>query len=139
MSDHFSHEIRKTAGTCSVSGECVWEHTATFPDWHHNAGAPRSLAEPMSNALRVTLILVSGAQAVITVHEDHIGEVENNLPAIWRSIKAATRHGRTNHRGNGQKTFTPEQNAFMDQQNMAQFDDVPLGVLCYEKWSDHSG
>lgn len=139
MAEHFSHENRKTAGICSVSGESVWEHAATFPDWHHSAGEPRLLAEPKVNAVRVILILVSGAQATITVHEDHLEAVDQNLPEIWRSIKAATRHARINHRGNGQQAFTPAQNTFMDQQNMAQFDDVPLGILCYEKWSDHSG
>ena len=139
MADHFSLENRKRAGICCVSGHHVWEHDATFPDWHHNAGDPRTLAQPMPNALRVTLICVSGAQATITVDADHIDEVERNLPEIWRANKAAIRHDRINHRGNGQKPFTPAQNAFMDQQNMTMFDDVPLGVLCYEKWSDHSG
>ena len=130
----------KIPGHCAVTGEPCFDIHETWPHDHPMAGEPKRLGAPHESARRVTLVAVSGAQMIMTMTVEGLAQLEANpglLPALWRAQKERMRLERTAHRKLGQAPFTPEQNAFADAVNIQSNDDVPLGVLCHERWLDH--
>lgn len=130
----------KIPGHCTVTGEPCFDIRETWPSGHPMEGQPRSIGNPHDNALRVTLVTVSGATMVMTMTMDgvaRLGSSPSLLPALWAEQKDRMRLERTSHRALNQSPFTPEQNAHADASNIAFNDDVPLGILCYERWIDN--
>jgi len=128
----------KVAGHCAVSGERCFEITEWFPARHPLAGQPRRFGKPLDDALAVTLVLVDGSRADITVKRQYLPDLYLHLPQIWRDIKARTRYDRKHHRDYGQQDFTQDQHAQMDAWNLSFNDNVPLGVLAWRRWKDIS-
>lgn len=139
MSEHWSLSERRMGACCPITGLELVEVLSYHPDGHPLAGEPAKLGKPLDCARRATLALADGSMMQISVHESAVDEILPNLCAIWRRLKASTRHQRRSHRAFGQRPFTPEQNQFADASNCAANDNVPLGVLCVERWSDSNG
>jgi hypothetical protein len=129
----------KTQGHCSISGEPCFDIIETFAAGHPLAGQPRRIGAPHEDAVRVTLVLMDGTMADITVKQRYVPELYAHLPQIWRDVKARTRFDRKNHGAYGQRDFNAAQHATMDAWNLANNDNVPLGVLAWRKWSDING
>lgn len=128
----------KIPGHCAVSGNQAFEILEYWPPDHPFAGQPRRLGKPYVSALRVWLVLTDGSQMPITVLDEYLDQVSTRLPAIWHDIKARVSAERKAHRALGQKDFSPAQHSFMDLHNLKHNDTAPLGVLCWERWSDYS-
>jgi len=126
----------KVTGSCVVSGEPCFVVTETYPLSHVLAGQPRKFGPPLDDACRVTLVLVDGTLADITVKQRYVPELYVHLAQVWRDIKARTRFDRKHHKAYGQPDFNDEQHAKMDAWNLAFNDNVPLGVLAWRKWKD---
>ncbi|MGE0373000.1 MAG: hypothetical protein AB7Q01_14115 [Gammaproteobacteria bacterium] len=127
----------KAAGLCSVSGEPCFDVLDYWPSDHPvYAGLPRRLGAPHEDALRLTLILVNGSHMNLTIKEQYLAEFHVALPEVWRLVKNTTRTLRKAHKHLGQVDFTSQQCEVADQHNLAFNDNVPLGVLCWEKWKD---
>jgi len=127
----------KAAGLCSVSGEECFDVLEYWPANHPvYAGQPRRLGAPHDDALRVTVVLVNGSRMNLTIKAQYLADFHVALPEVWRVVKEATRTLRKAHKHLGQIDFSPQQHAAADRFNLAFNDNVPLGVLCWEKWKD---
>ena len=127
----------KRVACCSCCDEelfDVWEYWpenhAVFP------GHPRKTRTPRDNALRLTVILVNGSMMNLTVCEHCLPELHLSIPALWQGIKAQTRRVRQGHKALGQESFSEEKNVEADGYNLKFNDNVPLGVLCWQRWKD---
>ena len=129
----------KTPGNCSVSGEPCFDVLETWADGHPLAGTPKRLGKAHDTAMCVTLVLTDGTTAYITVHRDYLADLHLHLPAVWRACKERTLFDRKHHLAFGSPDFSPEQAAQMDEYNLKMNDNVPLGVLCVERWLNHGG
>lgn len=130
----------KVPGHCSVTGEQCFHVIETWPYDHPFAGEPRRLGEPNPNALRVTFVLASGSQMTLTLTTEGLACLladPSLMPKLWAGVKDRARAERKAHTSLGQTPFTDEQHADADIANMKFNDDVPIGVLCYERWLDH--
>jgi len=127
----------KASGLCSVCGEACFEVLETFPKGHPLAGTPKRTGQPNDDAMRVTLVMANGSLGVVTVREQYLPDLHVHLPAIWADVKARTRIDRKAHRVFGQQAFTAAQHAQADLDNLQFNDNIPLGVLCVERWKDH--
>lgn len=128
----------KIPGHCSISGEPCFDVVSTFPEDHPFAGQPKRLGQPHPDALRVTLIMASGTNMQITVKECELTELHTHLPEMWRNIKARLRAERKAHKALKQPDFSDDQHQFMDEENIRFNDNIPLGVLCWERWTDYA-
>lgn len=128
----------KAAGLCSVSGEPCFEVLEYWPPDHPVfAGEPRRLGKPHDDAIRVTVVLMNGSHMTLTIKEQYLGDFHVALPEVWRLIKGTTRTLRKAHKHLGQPDFSPAQHSQADRYNLAFNENVPLGVLCWERWKDH--
>lgn len=128
----------KAAGLCSVSGEECFDVLEYWPSNHPVfAGQPRRLGAPHADAIRVTLILMNGSHMTLTIKEQYLADFHVALPEVWRLVKETTRALRKAHKHMGQTDFSQAQHKLADQHNLAFNDNVPLGVLCWERWKDH--
>jgi len=121
----------KRVGHCAISGEACYEVVETWPTGHALEGHPRKLGPPLADAAVVTLVLVDGTMADVTVKQRYVPEFYAHLPQVWRDIKARTRFDRKHHRALGQPDFNDAQHAQMDAWNLTFNDNVPLGVLAW--------
>lgn len=76
--------MRHEPGHCMISGKPCFEIVARYANDHKLAGHILSLGQPLAKAWRLTLLLTNGFTATITIHEDHIENIDMNL--LWNSI-----------------------------------------------------
>lgn len=129
----------KAAGLCSVSGEECFDILEYWPDSHPvYAGMPRRLGRPHDDALRVELIMADGSHMSLTIKAQYLPDLHLSLPQVWALIKRTTRALRKAHKALGQADFSEKQHRQADLGNLRFNDNVPLGVLCWERWKDHA-
>ena len=130
----------KVAGCCSVSGEECFDVLEYWPADHPvYPGQPRKMGKAHDDALRLTLVLMNGSQMNLTIKEQYLADFHLALPQVWALIKQTTRHIRKGHKALGQQAFDAMQHAQADVNNLQFNDNVPLGVLCWERWKNHGG
>lgn len=129
----------KVVGHCSISGEPCFEVHSTWPDNHPFAGEPRRIGSPHKDALRLTLVLVDGSLMNVTIKAQELADFYSNLTGLWHSIKERMRRERKAHVALRQGDFDEDQHRFMDEDNLRFNDNVPLGILCWQRWTDING
>jgi len=127
----------KIPGHCSVTGEPVFDIISTWPAGHPFEGEPSKIGAAHVDAMRVTLVATNGTLMTLTVKESALPALTDELPRVWREVKARFRAERKAHRAFGQTDFNPEQHAHADAVNLEVNNNPPIGVLCVERWTDH--
>ena len=131
----------KIPGHCAVTGEPCVHVIETWPELHPFAGQPRRLGAVLDHAVRVTLAMVDGSTMALMVSDEGLRLLQEDTRSLllaWNNVKDRMRAERKAHRDLGHHSFSPEQNAHADATQMAYNDNVPLGMLCFERWVDHA-
>ena len=128
----------KIPGHCTLSGKEVFAIPEWFVDDNLLNGQPKKIGPPADDAWRVHLVLVDGSTMAITICEELLGEVEDNINLIWRKVLDACAFEEKTRPWRGGKQLTPDQEAAITASIVKQAGNPPLGVLYIEKWQDMS-
>lgn len=84
--------LRKRLGYCPITDVQVWEFQKQFPADHPLAGEPIALGNPFPHALKVTLLLTSGANTSVTMSSDGLDQLLSGK-AAWPDLHKAMLRG----------------------------------------------
>jgi len=117
---------RTEPGHCWVSGKPVNEIISYHPDSHPLAGHVKQVGKPLPEMTRVTFLLVDGKRMDLSIHKDHISEI--NLNDIWHSLISAenTEYSNRKHLPHYDKEKCDE--AHLNQLKLLC---PPIGILCH--------
>ncbi len=114
-----SHEAHKR-GCCAISGELVWETEMR--------GGKVFLKTPLPEARSVGIVLTNGTTATLTVHKDHVSEVDKQFPIIWKRVILGFAED---------LLLKPEEDrAALIPSILAAWENPPIGVLSVQKTTE---
>lgn len=118
-------------GFCKVCGEPSYAFERQFPIGHPLAGRPIQLGRPMSDVVRVNLVLSDGSWATIVVHQKCVDDIgPEMLPALWRDVLETTKFEHDNRALLGSKPLRPDQEKHLQKTLRKMASTIPLGVSC---------
>lgn len=126
----------KRLGCCTLCDKEVWDVTARFVD-SELSGRPRSVSQPHESARRVWLLFANGNHGYVTLCDD-CQATHETLPEIHAQIRRAWAFEGTNGKREqaGEKPLTERQQWIQGAWQLGEVDNIPIGVLCEERWTD---
>lgn len=129
-------DMRFEPGHCWISGKPCFDIISKYANDHKLAGHVLRVGNPHPEAHRVTLLLMNGKNASITVHEDCLGEVQGKLNELWHTICAGAIQAYidaplADHTLNKEKADEAHKNTVKEFAN-----NPPLCVVSVIKWRD---
>lgn len=128
--------MRRIPASCVLTERPLFEVIEAYDNSHALAGTPRKVGPPLPEARRVTLVCLSGSLMQVSLHEDVVPELPNRLDEIHKKIVDAFMWDRANRRVKNLAPLNETQSAQELQMILQIQRNVPLGVLCVEKWTD---
>ena len=130
--------MRNRKACCILSGCEVFKVFSRYEDGPM-IGDPDRIGPPLDEAWRVTLALADGTTSDVTVHADVLKEVEDRLPELWGNAIEAHAFERKHWEYFGARQFTSEQTKKAYEDSINLINNVPLGIVKKERWSDVNG
>lgn len=125
------------ADKCALSGKPCWEVVIQHPlDGSPLAGEPRELGSPMACARRIVLLMLDGSTGSVTVHADHVGELFERLPQMWRNCCKRVQFEREHAAGLGVRVRDAAHAQQMRAIELGMIQNIPIGILAVQRWSD---
>lgn len=116
-----------------VSDQPCFDEQAMFVDGPR-ARQPSRVGQPLLEAERAVVVLSDGTITNFTILHDERAELEAGLYHAWKRVLAANRVELTEKYNTVHLKFWQIDRYEQDFIRLAGL--VPLGILCYEKWTD---
>ena len=126
----------KHTGCCTLCDRVVFDVVTTFTAGELS-GWPKQIGQPHDDARRVTLAFADGTTGEITLCGD-CQPTPERMAQIHHQIRRAWAFEGTNGRREqaGGRPLTTAGEWRMGASQLALYDNIPLGVLCEERWSE---
>lgn len=123
-------DIRES-GTCLVCKEPTHEVKRRFHDGHPLAGRIQVLGPPLPGTVRVSLALLRGSTATVTLHRDCLPNLTPaSLPKLWTRVLETSVWEQETKGLRGKAPEDSEESRAMVRRDIARtYRDVPLGVI----------
>lgn len=121
---------------CALSGKTCWKVKLQVASDQPLAGEPRLMEGPLPCAFRVTLLFIDGTHGAVTIHEDHVDELKDRLPELWRNCLERMVWEYDHAKELGATPFNSEQTEAAKRERLRRVHCIPIGVLAVKRWID---
>ena len=132
----------KRLGYCPITGVQLFEFVAQFPHDHPLAGEPLRLGKPFPHAMRVFLILTSGAHMAVSMSSEGLDKLLGG-EFYWPELHKRIMRGFMHEQGTAvfrSGKVTSQKQAQQLRQNMIKLYNSPsIGVLDATPWTQIKG